>query len=175
MLLSGCSSTRKTAKSTTQASTVATQDTESREEERRLAETITGTETNDRTNMVIEFTKTEYADGKTETVVEPDTGQPADGTGTKPQKPEDKGGIKSVTTGRITIGNDRTETTETTRTESTGKKTDTQTSTGINTESANETKTEEKKTRKFGLLDWLGLAVIAAGCAAGIVYAARRK
>lgn len=173
-MLSGCSSTRKTAKSATQESTITTQETESHEEERRLTETTTDTETNDRTNVVIEFTKTEYADGNTETTAEPTSEQPAEsGTATKPPKAE--GGIKSVTTGRITIGNNRTETTETTQTESAGKKTDTQTSTGIKTESANEAETEEKRTRKFGLLDWIGLAVVAAGCAAGVMYAARRR
>lgn len=174
ILLSGCSSTRKAAKSAKQESTITTQKTESHEEEKRLTETITGTETNDRTNVVIEFTKTEYADGRTETTAEPTVKQPAnDRTATKPPKTE--GGIKSVTTGKITIGNNRTETTETTRTESAGKTTGTQTNTEANTESTSEAETEEKRTRKFGLLDWLGLAVIAAGCAAGVVYAARRK
>lgn len=63
-LLSGCSTTRKTAKGTEQTNVTAIQETDRTEEEKRLAEVITNTETNDRTNVVIEFTKTEYADGE---------------------------------------------------------------------------------------------------------------
>ena len=131
-------------------------------------------ETNDRTNVVIEFTKTEYADGTTETKTEPpeqhpgETGKPKPGT-------ENKGGIKSVTTGKITINGDRKETTATTATETGERKAETQTSTGVNADKTATVETEQEKKPKRGLLDWIFLAGIVAACAAGIAYAVKRR
>ena len=118
-LLSGCSTTRKTVKGTEQTNVSAIQETDRAEEEKRLAEVITNTEINDRTNVVIKFTKTEYVNGTTETKTEP-TGQPPDEIGKQKPETEGKGGIKSVTTGKITINGDRKETTATTATETNG-------------------------------------------------------
>lgn len=178
-LLSGCSTTRKTAKGTEQTNVAAIQETDRAEEEKRLAEVITNTETNDRTNVVIEFTKTEYADGNTETKAEP-AGQIS---GTPEQNREDrnnptaakKGGIKSVTTGRISINGDRTEATTTTRNEASQKATDTNIGTDITASRTESQEAEEKKTPKTGFLDWIFLAGIVAACAAGITYAIRRR
>lgn len=172
-LLSGCSTTRKTVKGTEQTNVAAIQETDRTEEEKRLAEVITNTETNDRTNVVIEFTKTEYADGSTETKTEPpeqhpgETGKPKPGT-------ESKGGIKSVTTGKITINGDRKETTATTATETGERKAETQTSTGVSADKTATVETEQEKKPKRGFLDWIFLAGIVAACAAGITYAVRR-
>ena len=173
-LLSGCSTTRKTAKGTEQTNVTAIQETDRTEEEKRLAEVKTNTETHDRTNVVIEFTKTEYADGTTETKTEPpeqhpgETGKPKPGT-------ENKGGIKSVTTGKITINGDRKETTATTATETGERKAETQTSTGVNADKTATVETEQEKKPKRGLLDWIFLAGIVAACAAGIAYAVKRR
>lgn len=178
-LLSGCSTTRKTAKGTEQTNVTAIQETDRTEEEKRLAEVITNTETNDRTNVVIEFTRTEYNDGSTETTAEP-AGQTS---GTPEQNREDrhnpkagkKGGIKSVTTGRININGDRTEATTTTRNEASQKTTDTNVGTDITASRTESQEAEEKKTPKTGFLDWIFLAGIVAACAAGITYAIRRR
>lgn len=158
--ISGCSSTRKTVKGTSETNVAATQETESREEENRLAEMITATETSDRTNVVIEFTKTEYNDGSAETTAEP---------------AERKGGIKSVTTGRISINGDRTEATTTTRNEASQKTTDTNAGTDITANRTESQEAEEKKAPKTGFLDWIFLAGIVAACAAGITCAIRRR
>ena len=151
-LLSGCSTTRKTAKGTEQTNVTAIQETDRAEEEKRLAEVITNTETNDRTNVVIEFTKTEYADGTTETKTEPpeqhpgETGKPKPGT-------ENKGGIKSVTTGKITINGDRKETTATTATETGERKAETQTSTGVSADKTAPLKRSRKRSlKRVGLI-----------------------
>ena len=179
ILISGCSSTRKTVKGTSETNVAATQETESRETENRLAEVITATETNDRTNVVIEFTRTEYNDGSTETTTEP-AGQ----TSNTPEqnradlhnpKAGEKGGIKSVTTGRININGDRTEATTTTRNEESQKTTDTNVGTDITASRTESQEAEEKKTPKTGFLDWIFLAGIVAACAAGITYAIRLR
>lgn len=94
-LLSGCSTTRKTAKGTEQTNVTAIQETDRTEEEKRLAEVITNTETNDRTNVVIEFTKTEYADGSTETKTDRPNNIPRKSE-TESQGTESKGSIKSL-------------------------------------------------------------------------------
>ena len=173
-LLSGCSTTRKTAKGTEQTNVTAIQETDRAEEEKRLAEVITNTETNDRTNVVIKFTKTEYADGTTETKAEP-PGQPPGGIGKQPPEAESKGGIKSVTTGKITINGNRQETTATTQTETGERKAETQTSTGVSADKTSTVETEQEKKPKRGFLDWIFLAGIAAACAAWIAYAVKRK
>ena len=173
-LLSGCSTTRKAAKGTEQTNVAAIQETDRTEEEKRLAEVITNTETNDRTNVVIEFTKTEYANGTTETRTEPPE-QPTDETGKRKTEAAGKGGIKSVTTGTITINGDRKETTATKQTETSDRKTKTQTSTGVNADKTATVETEQEKKPKRGLLDWIFFAGIVAACAAGIVYAVRRR
>ena len=178
-LLSGCSTTRKTAKGTEQTNVTAIQETDRTEEEKRLAEVITNTETNDRTNVVIEFTRTEYNDGSTET-----TAEPAGQTSNTPEqnradlhnpKAGKKGGIKSVTTGRININGDRTEATTTTRNEESQKTTDTNVGTDITASRTESQEAEEKKTPKTGFLDWIFLAGIVAACAAGITYATRLR
>lgn len=87
---------------------------------------------------------------------------------------ESKGGIKSVTTGKITINGDRKETTATTATETGERKAETQTSTGVNADKTATVETEQEKKPKRGLLDWIFLAGIVAACAAGITYAVRR-
>ena len=173
-LLSGCSTTRKTVKGTEQTNVSAIQETDRAEEEKRLAEVITNTEINDRTNVVIKFTKTEYANGTTETKTEP-TGQPPDEIGKQKPEAESKGGIKSVTTGTITINGDRKETTATTQTETGERKAETQTSTGVSTDKTATVETEQEKKPKTGWLDWIFLAGIVAACAAGIVYAVKRR
>ncbi len=169
-LLSGCSTTRKTAKGTEQTNVAAIQGTDRAEEEKRLAEVITNTETNDRTNVVIEFTKTEYADGTTEA-----TAEPPGGIGEQPPKAGSKGGIKSVTTGKITINGNRQETTATTQTEADERKSETQTRTGVSADKNATIETEQEKKPKTGWLDWIFLAGIVAACAAGIVYAVKRR
>lgn len=173
-LLSGCSTTRKTVKGTEQTNVTAIEETDRTEEEKRLAEVITNTETNDRTNVVIEFTKTEYADGSTETKTERPPEQHPDGTGKPKPGTGSKGGIKSVTTGKITINGDRKETTATTATETGERKVETQTSTGVSSDKTATVETEQEKKPKRGFLDWIFLAGIVAACAAGITYAVRR-
>ena len=173
-LLSGCSTTRKTVKGTEQTNVTAIEETDRTEEEKRLAEVITNTETNDRTNVVIEFTKTEYADGTTETKTERPPEQHPGGTGKPKPGTGSKGGIKSVTTGKITINGDRKETTATTATETGERKVETQTSTGVSSDKTATVETEQEKKPKRGFLDWIFLAGIVAACAAGITYAVRR-
>lgn len=173
-LLSGCSTTRKTAKGVEQTSVAAIQETDRTEEEKRLAEVITNTEINDRTNVVIEFTKKEYADGQRKRR-QNRTGQPPGGIGKQKPEAERKGGIKSVTTGTITINGNRQETTATTQTETGESKAETQTSTGVSADKTATVETEQEKKPKRVWLDLIFFAGIVAACAAGITYAIRRR
>ena len=71
-----------------------------------------------------------YADGNTETKTEP-PGHPLGGIVKLSPEAEEKGGIKSVTIGTITINVSRKETTATTQTETSERKAETKTNTRV--------------------------------------------
>lgn len=98
----GCSSTRKTIKEETSVTTSQTEKTNS--ESDKTAASTTNTEVNTNTNVVVDFTKVEYNDGSSDLLTE----YPI------PEKvPDKKSGIKSITSGRITINGNSSEKQET--------------------------------------------------------------
>lgn len=174
----GCGSTRKATKSTTDSYITATQEEERRTEEKQTAAVTSNTEINDRTNVVIEFTKVEYNDGSTDiTATSPGqfTGETSTRNMESKSKPPDKAsGIKSITTGKITINGDRNETTETTMTEESGKTTDEHINADIQADQKQEGTTEETKKPKCSLPGILSVcAVISVGVVYGIRYLKR--
>lgn len=173
----GCSSTRKATKSTTDSHLTATQEEERRTDERQMAAITSNTEINDRTNVVIEFTKVEYNDGSTDiTATSPGqlTGETSTRNMESKSKPPDKAsGIKSITTGKITINGDTEAKTETTVTEESGKTTDERINAGIQADQKQEGTTEETKKPKCSLFYWAFGIFAFTAISVGVVYGIR--
>ncbi len=106
----GCSSTRKTIKEETSVTASQTEKTNS--ESDKTADSTTNTEVNTNTNVVVDFTKVEYNDGSSDLLTEYPI--PENSKGNSQRKPPDKkSGIKSITSGRITINGNSSEKQET--------------------------------------------------------------
>ena len=106
----GCSSTRKTIKEETSVTASQTEKTNS--ESDKTAASTTNTEVNTNTNVVVDFTKVEYNDGSSDLLTEYPI--PENPKGISQRKPPDKkSGIKSITSGRITINGNSSEKQET--------------------------------------------------------------
>ena len=104
LCLFGCSSTRKTIKEET--SVTASQKETTHSESDKTAASTTYTEVKTNTNVVVDFTKVEYTDGSDELLTEYPAPEkvPENSKGSNQRKPPDsKSGIKSITSGRITI------------------------------------------------------------------------
>lgn len=153
--LVSCSSTRKVASEQTQQSITSTVTTDintqsntSEAIEQRKTET-------DLSNVVIDFTKIEYADGTqtitTNTEAQCDTVKQRDSEATEP--PNVAQNIKTVTSGRVTINNDKTTQTETTA--SSNNATQTETNSDLTEETTLQNKTEEKE--KHGFFYYFGI------------------
>lgn len=176
MLTAGCSSTHKAMQTSSDQHITASQN-EDRHTENQTGEAVNLRQTvNDITNAVIEFTKTEYNDGSFDV----DTTKPQ---GTKPtSEPRDReskkppnGGIKSITTGRITFNNDRAETTEADIKRESESKSDESITSDLEEDNAAESKSEEKPKR--GTFHYIGIitgALITAFALCCIVYGIRR-
>lgn len=114
LCLFGCSSTRKTIKEETSVKASQTEKTHS--ESNKTAASTTNTEVKTNTNVVVDFTKVEYNDGSSEMLTEYATPEkvPENSKGSSQRKPPDKkSGIKSITSGRITINGSSSEKQET--------------------------------------------------------------
>ncbi len=110
LCLFGCSSTRKTIKEETSVTASQTEKTHS--ESDKTAVSTTNTEVKTNTNVVVDFTKVEYNDGSSDLLTEYTT--PENSKGSSQRKPPDKkNGIKSITSGRITINGNSSEKHET--------------------------------------------------------------
>ena len=110
----GCSSTRKTIKEETSVTASQTEKTNS--ESDKTAASTTNTEVNTNTNVVVDFTKVEYNDGSSDLLTEYSIPEkvPENPKGSSQRKPPDKkSGIKSITSGRITINGNSSEKQET--------------------------------------------------------------
>lgn len=106
----GCSSTRKTIKEETSVTASQTEKTNS--ESDKTAASTTNTEVNTNTNVVVDFTKVEYNDGSSDDRIPEKV--PENPKGSSQRKPPDKkSGIKSITSGRITINGNSSEKQET--------------------------------------------------------------
>lgn len=110
-----CSSTRKAVQTSTEQH-ITSSTNEDRQTSTKIGEAININQTKtDLTNAVIEFTKTEYFDG---TVKVDTTGFANDNEATKPRdrestEPPNDSRIKSITTGRVILNNEKSESTNT--------------------------------------------------------------
>lgn len=161
---SGCSATRKVTKSTTDSQLTATQEEERRTDEKQTATITSNTEINDRTSAVIEFTKVEYSNGSADITATSPGEAAARGTSARNRESESKppdtaSGIKSITTGKITINGNTEEKTKTTVTEESGKTTDEKINAGIQADKKQEGTTTEETPPKFNLLDWVRIFI----------------
>lgn len=145
-----CSSARKIAQSSTEQHITASQ-SEDRHVESHNKEAVNLSQNiNENTNAVIEFTKVEFNDGTCETETPNRAG---DSTTPKPRNRESKkppnnhGGIKSITTGRINFNNNRNATTEAGITTEDKTQSDESIDTTHDEDNGTEIKTDEKPIR----------------------------
>lgn len=114
LCLFGCSSTRKTIKEET--SVTASQTEKNHSESDKTAASTNNTEVKTNTNVVVDFTKVEYNDGSSDLLTEYPIPEkvPEKSKGISQCKPPDKrNGIKSITSGCITINGNSSEKQET--------------------------------------------------------------
>lgn len=158
--LVGCSSTRKAIKATStidsQVTAQQVQTDERQSEERKTATAATTSKVTDLSNVVIEFTKVEYADGyevqDSDSTPSGTSGQGNPATRKREGKSKPPNGVKSVTKGRITINNDRNETTLTSQEEATERQEQQSGSIKAQSDSKQKTTTSEKtKVEKPGV------------------------
>lgn len=162
MLLASCSATRKVASETKQTQMTATVDAQTHNEtQSNEAVNVRTTET-DFSNAVIDFVKIEYSDGTNEVAtsnpVRNDTVKQRDREQTEPPNLNSNANlnknIKSVTSGRVILNNDKTKQTDTNIDRSETATTD-EAVNAAKTEDSNEaSKIEEKEKR--GLLYYIG-------------------
>lgn len=175
--LSGCSTTRKTTTTETQAEAQLTATTAGQQHTEATGQTaiITNVQTDEKQNVVIDFAKVEFYPGEVPTLPSDSTapdwlnaivpgGSIEDGTKAKPPN------VKSITTGRAVINGEKNEsrateaTAQATATEDTAIKADVSAA----QQEATETKTEEKP--KFTIWDWLYLIVVGGFSAYALFY-----
>lgn len=149
--LIGCSTTRKTAQTTTEQH-ITTSTNEDCHTETQNGEAVNvNHNTNTFTNAVIEFTKTEYFDG---TVKVDTTGHSNDCVTPCPHNRESKeppnhGGIKSITTGRIDLNSEKKESTNADIKRESETKSDKRISEDKAVDNTIDSQTEEKPKRGF--------------------------
>lgn len=181
VLLASCSSTRKVASEQTQQNVTATISTD----------TKTQTQTNDAvgvrthetvfSNAVIEFTKVEYADGTEE--VNTDTDVPYEAVKQRNREetepPNSTNKIKSVTTGRVTLQNDKTKRTDANVEYNEVSQTDESVSSNIAADIDKSAKTEDKPKRgffyNFGIIATVIIVLFAGGCIAYGIWRLRKQ
>lgn len=174
--ISGCSTTRKTTATETQAEAQLTATTAEQQHTEATGQTaiITNVQTDEKKNVVIDFAKVEFYPGEVPT-------RPSDSTapdwlnassgriiedGTKAKPPN----LKSITTGRAVINGDKNEsrTTEATAQATTTEDTAIKADVSAAQQEATETKIEEKP--KFTIWDWLYLIVVGGFSAYALFY-----
>ena len=141
LCLFGCSSTRKTIKEET--SVTASQKETTHSESDKTAASTTYTEEKTNTNVVVDFTKVEYTDGSDELLTEYPAPEkvPENFKGSQCKPPDNKNGIKSITSGRITINGNASNKQET-------QAKTTENSRESNKKSAESQETEQKQEQK---------------------------
>lgn len=168
----GCSTTHKAAQTSTEQHITSSTNKDSHTEKQTGEAVNVNQSMNSLTNAVIEFTKTEYYDG---TIKVDTTGFRNDCDAIRPRDRESKeppnvGGVKSVTTGRITLNNERNESTETDIKRDSETKTDESISENKSEDNAADTKTEEKPKR--GFIYYLSVIVCAVISIVAIIFIA---
>lgn len=169
----GCSSTKTTVKAdvTEEAAITASSEQRTHGETTGAVAILTTTQSDERQNVVIDFTKIEFYPGAVPPL-------PPDSTGRRDTAPGDKAkppNVKSATKGRITINGEKQQETETKAEAQTSAATDSQTKADVtaDTKSADKTKTEETKKPPSGFWGWSYYGALAAVCV-GLFFFFRR-
>lgn len=159
VLFAACSTTRKIANETSQQQITSSVNTDTQKQSSTSDVANVTTSETDYSKAVIEFRKIEYSDGiediRTGADVQSDTAKQRDRELTEPPNVPAGRNIKSVTTGRVTIDNDKTK--QTTVNEE--KTEDTQTQTNISEQTSEDTQTKSKTEDKpkHGFFYWFGV------------------
>lgn len=182
VLLASCSSTRKVASEQTHQNVTATISTDTKTQTQTNDAVGVRTHETDFSNAVIEFTKVEYADGteevKTNTdAASADTVKQREREQTEPPNASQK--IKSVTTGRVTLHNDKTKRTETNVEYNKVSQTDESVNSNITANIDKSIKTEDKPKRgffyNFGIIATVIIVLFAGGCIAYGIWRIRKQ
>lgn len=176
----GCSSTKKAVKAnvTEEATITASSEQQAHGEATGTAAILTTTESNERQNVVIDFTKIEFFPGAVPQLPTDDTGRrdwlnaifaaadTADGDKAKPPN------VKSATKGRITINGEKQQESETKAEAQTSAATDSQNKAELtaDTKTEDKTKTEETKKPASGFWGWGYYGVLAVVCVVLFFY-----
>lgn len=167
VLATGCTTTRKATTSTAEVQ-ISTSTESEQHNTSTTDQAVNVTQTvNDITSAVIEFTKTEYYDGTTTTDTtrhNQEATKPRDRESTEPPN----AGVKSITTGRIILNGDKTETTQTNIATEQTTADNSVVKENLTTDSNTETTYEEKPKR--GLIYYLGAITGALIIIAAIVF-----
>lgn len=159
VLFAACSTTRKIANETSQKQITSSVNTDTQKQSSTSDVANVTTSETDYSKAVIEFQKIEYSDGtediRTGADVQSDTAKQRGRELTEPPNVQAGRNIKSVTTGRVTIDNDKTK--QTTVNEE--KTEDTQTQTNISEQTSEDTQTKSKTEDKpkHGFFYWFGV------------------
>lgn len=159
VLFVSCGTTRKVANETKQQQITSSVTTDTKQQSSTSDVANVTTNETDYSKAVIEFQKIEYSDGtediRTGADAQRDTVKQRDRELTEPPNVPKGKSIKSVTTGRVTIDNDKTK--QTTVNEE--KTEDTQTQTNITEQTSEDTQTKSKTEDKpkRGFFYWFGV------------------
>lgn len=157
VLFAACSTTRKIANETSQQQITSSVNTDTKKQSSTSVVANVTTSETDYSKAVIEFQKIEYSDGtediRTGADVKSDTAKQRDRELTEPPNVPAGRNIKSVTTGRVTIDNDKTK--QTTVNEE--KTEDTQTNISEQTSEDTQTKSKTEDKPKHGFFYWFGV------------------
>lgn len=180
--LASCSSTRKVASEQTQQNVTATISTDTQTQTQTNDAAAVRTTETDFSSAVIEFTKVEYADGTEEVttdidVARTDTEKLRDREETEPPNSTNK--VKSVTTGRVTLQNDKTKQTETNVEHNEVSQTDESVNSDIAADIDKSVKTEDKPKHGFfyyfGIIATVIIVLFIGGCIAYGVWRIRKQ
>lgn len=179
--LASCSSTRKVASEQTQHNVTATISTDTQTQTQTNDAVGVRTHETDFSNAVIEFTKVEYADGTEEVNTGADVSHEAvkQRNREETEPPNSTNKVKSVTTGRVTLKNDKTKQTETNVEYNKVSQTDESVNSDVAADINKSVKTEDKPKRGFfyyfGIIATVIIVLFAGGCIAYGIWRIRKQ
>lgn len=180
--LASCSSTRKVASEQTQQSVTTTISTDTQTQTQTNDAVGVRTHETDFSNAVIEFTKVEYADGTeevntTDADAQHEAVKQRDREETEPPNSTRK--VKSVTTGRVTLQNDKTKQTETNVEHNEVSQIDESVNSDVAAEVETSVKSEDKPKHGFffyfGIIATVIIVLFAGYCIAYAVWRIRKQ
>lgn len=181
VLFASCGTTRKVANETKQQQITSSVTTDTKQQSSMSDVANVTTNETDYSKAVIEFQKIEYSDGtediRTGADVQSDTAKQRDREETEPPNSTNK--VKSVTTGRVILQNDKTKQTETNVEHNEVSQTDESVNSDIAADIDKSVKTEDKPKHgffyNFGIIATVIIVLFAGGCIAYGVWRIRKQ